>query len=107
MSERNGPTRQAPAFDGPHRAFAAVKARNGSFGHKRCFFERGDFDQHLGLLAQMEADGANVTLDVHAPLFANAVAFEAYAHDFSGKDLLRQGPQPHFGRLPLLDRACA
>ena len=68
-------------FDGPHSPLAAVKADNGGLGHQRCLFEYGDLDQHFGLFAQMEADGAHVTLDVDAPLLANAVALEAYTHD--------------------------
>ena len=55
----------------------------------------------------MEADGAHVTLDVDTPLLAHAVALDADAHDPSGKDLLRQGPQPYFGDLTLPNRAGA
>ena len=39
-------------------------------GTSVAFSSVGDLDQHLGLLAQMEADRAHVTFDVDTPLLA-------------------------------------
>ena len=55
----------------------------------------------------MDAERAHIAFDVDAPLFGDAIAFDADADDLGREHLLRKGPQAHFDGLPLLDRAGA